>query len=209
MLTPENADPGDLPRLAQRIQTGERAAEAELVERFRRGLTLALRHRCGDAHLAEDLAHDALLLTLEKIRRGEVREPERLAAFLHGTARNLWLAHRRKESRYVAIETGSEEEPRSAEESFGSREPGQLEEVLREEETRLVRQLLGELTVARDRELLIRFYLSRQEQAAICADLGIAPDHFRRVLYRARERLRELWDRFQERERQKRERQKR
>lgn len=201
MLTPQSSDDGGLPQLVHRIRTGEPAAEAELVERFRRGLTLALRRRCGDPHLAEDLTHDTLLLTLEKIRRNEIREPERLAGFLHGTARHLLLAHRRKEARYVAIETGSDEQGRPAEESFGHHEPDQLDEVLREEEARLVRQLLGELTVARDRELLIRFYLSRQEQGAICAELGIAPDHFRRVLYRARERLRELWDQFRKRER--------
>lgn len=205
----------NLCQLAERIRKGERAAEEEFVERFQRGLSLALRRRSQDPTLAEDLTQDTLLLVLEKIRRNEVRDPERLAGFIHGTARHLLQAHRRKNARFVALESTSGEtswadspgaggpwrEPRRSNDSpTDPGEPWALSHLLREEEARLVRQLLDELTIERDRQLLVRFYLSHQAKSSICADLAIDEEHFRRVLFRARERLKELWQRFQKRE---------
>ncbi len=187
----------ELSRLVGRIRDGEKAAEEEFVQRFQRGLGLALRRRCLDPELAQDLTQDTLLLVLEKIRRGEVQDPERLAGFIHGTARNLLLAHRRKHSRFVPLGEEPSTERRAVENAHGNRKSGPLDDLLRKEESRLVRQLLEELAVERDRELLTRFYLSHQDKAAICADLAIDEDHFRRVLFRARERLKDLWNRSQ------------
>ena len=48
--------------------------------------------------------------------------------------------------------------------------------------------------MARDRALLIGFYIEERSKDEVCAELGIPPDHFRRVVFRARERLRELFD---------------
>ena len=56
-----------------------------------------------------------------------------------------------------------------------------------------MRQLLAELDLERDREILARFYIAEQEKGTICRELGVAGDHFKRVLFRARERYRELF----------------
>lgn len=178
-------------RLVRRIRAGEGAAEAELVERFRRGLVLVLRRRSGDPALAEDLAQETLALVLEKVRSGGVKQPERLAGFVHGTARHLLLAHRRKSGRFVALEEGPGGDAPGTE--ARPADPGQLTDLVRREDARLVRRLLGELAVPRDREVLFRFYLSDEPREAICRSLDIDPGHFRRVLFRARERLRQLW----------------
>lgn len=188
-------------RLVQRIRAGEGAAEAELVERFRRGLVLVLRRRSGDPALAEDLAQETLALVLEKVRSGAVNEPERLAGFVHGTARHLLFAHRRKSGRLVALDPARDQDPggeRPRAEEVRQAGPDQLDELVRREDARLVRHLLGELAVSRDREVLFRFYLSDEPREVICRRLGIDPGHFRRVLFRARERLRQLWTEHQE-----------
>lgn len=183
--------PATLVEIAARIRAGEEAAAAELVRRFRPGLSVVLRRRCRDDGAAEDLVQDTLLLALQKIRRGEVEDPERLAGFIHGTARNLYLNYRRKAGRLVEL-AGEHPgpdlklvEPRS----------DHLDTLLRREESRLVRELLAEMPNPRDRQILVRFYLSQEPKEAICTDLDIDPGHFRRVLYRARERLREQWRR--------------
>ncbi|HKD10487.1 MAG TPA: sigma factor, partial [Thermoanaerobaculia bacterium] len=75
--------------LASRIRIGDRQAEAELVARYQRGVTLLLRRSAGDPSLAEDLAQETFRIALEKIRRGDLREPEKLAGFLCSLARNL------------------------------------------------------------------------------------------------------------------------
>lgn len=191
---------GDVAALVRRIQEGDSAAESELVDRFSHGLLLMLRRLVQNLALADDLHQETLALVLAKIRRGEVREPERLAGFIRSTARNLFIADRRKEARYRALEEG-EEEGLPAVPSLAGREPAPLERVLAEEEARQVQRLLAELRFDRDRQLLLRFYLSDDSKEEICADLEIEPQRFNKVLFHARERLRELWERAEKRQR--------
>jgi RNA polymerase sigma-70 factor (ECF subfamily) len=191
---------GDLADLVRRIQAGDPAAESELVARFSHGLLLMLRRLVQNPALADDLHQETLALVLAKIRRGEVREPERLSGFIRSTARNLFIADRRKEARYRALEDGEEEGARPAP-ALVDRGPAPLERVLAEEEARQVQRLLSELRYDRDRQLLLRFYLSDHSKEEICADLEIEPGRFNKVLFHARERLRELWERAEKRQR--------
>ena len=57
-----------------------------------------------------------------------------------------------------------------------------------------MRQVLDELPVERDRQLLRQFYLRQESKERICADHGLTSLQFNRVLHRARERFRELWN---------------
>jgi len=173
--------------LASRIRTGDREAEAELVGRYQRGVTLLLRRSAGDPSLAEDLAQETFRIALEKIRRGDLREPEKLAGFLCSLARNLSIEHFRKASSQRT--SGS-----PPEDSVRGDEPDPLERLIRAEQARIVRGILTELPTERDRQILLRFYLAEEDKSAICRDLGLTSLHFNRVLFRARERYRELFD---------------
>ena len=197
---PEEAPAGDAADLVRRIQAGDPAAEGELVARFSRGLLLMLRRLVQNPALADDLHQETFALVLGKIRRGEVREPERLAGFIRSTARNLFIADRRKEARYSSLDGGREEDE-GARPELADRGPAPLDRVLAGEEARQVRRLLDELRYDRDRQLLLRFYVSDDSKEEICADLGVEPERFHQVLFRARERLRELWDRAEKRQR--------
>lgn len=194
------APDGGVADLVRRIQAGDRTAESDLVARFSRGLLLMLRRLVQNPALADDLHQETLALVIEKIRRGEVREPEKLGAFLRSTARNLFIADRRKEARYRALEEGEEDGARPMP-AIADRGPAPLERILAEEEARQVQRLLGELRFDRDRQLLLRFYLSDDGKEEICADLEIDPQRFNKVLFHARERLRELWERAEKRQR--------
>lgn len=57
-----------------------------------------------------------------------------------------------------------------------------------------MRRVLAELPSDRDREILFRFYIAEDEKDSICRDLGLTSLHFNRVLFRARERYRELYE---------------
>ena len=65
--------------------------------------------------------------------------------------------------------------------------------MLVDEKARLVRRLIGELPTDRDRQVLYRFYIAEDDKAAICQDLELSSLHFNRVLHRARQRYRELY----------------
>jgi len=85
--------------------------------------------------------------------------------------------------------------------ALADRGPAPLDRVLAAEEARQVKRLLDELRFDRDRQLLLRFYVSDDSKEELCADLGVEPERFHQVLFRARERLRELWERAEKRQR--------
>src|SRR5690349_12606798 len=97
----EASRPGSDPSvdLVRRIVSGDPAAEAELVRRFSRALTFLLRRLTRDEAAADDLYQETFRLVIEKVRRGELREAERLPGFVSSLARNLFLASARRTGR--------------------------------------------------------------------------------------------------------------
>ena len=82
--------------LARQIGSGnDREAEAELFHRMAPRIRLyGLRH-LRDEHAADDLTQQVLITTLEALRAGRLREPEKLASFVLGTCRMTVLDLRR------------------------------------------------------------------------------------------------------------------
>lgn len=175
--------------LVERIRAGDRRAEAELVERFGRGVGLVLRRMLSDPAEVEDLTQEALYLALRKIRDGELREPRKLPGFLSGLARNLAIGQLRRQARH-RDDKGSE-----AVERLEQRGPTPLGSLLARERATLARRMLAELRNPRDRQVLFRFYIAEEDKEVICEDLGLSSLHFNRVLHRARRRYRELYER--------------
>lgn len=83
-------------QLVRQIGSGaDREAEAELFRRMAPRIRLyGLRH-LRDEHAAEDLAQQVLITTLEALRAGRLRQPEKLASFVLGTCRMTVLNLRR------------------------------------------------------------------------------------------------------------------
>jgi len=176
--------------LVTRILAGEKAAESELVQQYSRGVLIILNRATGDYSLSEDLSQETFQLTLEKIRGGEVREPEKLSGFICSLARNLATDHYRRSRRSEQVDDPE------ATETIAAAAPSQLDLVLQAEKSKRVRELLSELS-GRDREILRRFYIEEEDKDRICADLKLSSLHFNRVLHRARERYRELYRRME------------
>jgi RNA polymerase sigma-70 factor, ECF subfamily len=176
-------------RLVQRIRSGDAQAEAEMVERFGRGVRFLLLQRT-DAARADDLFQETFRLALEKVRAGELREPEKLPGFIRQIAKNLFIADYRKASKRSTEDLDEVHPPADP-------APSQLDQVLQNEDAQLVRKLLGELEPARDREVLFRFYLAGESKEQICARLELSSVQFNLVIHRARQRFRTLVERAQ------------
>jgi RNA polymerase sigma-70 factor (ECF subfamily) len=93
--------------LARRIAAAGAApdstAEAELYRRLAPRVRLyGLRH-LHDRHAAADLVQQVLLMTLERLRAGQVREPDRIASFVFGACRMTVLEARRAAHRREAL----------------------------------------------------------------------------------------------------------
>jgi RNA polymerase sigma-70 factor (ECF subfamily) len=71
--------------------------------------------------------------------------------------------------------------------------PSQLEEVLKQEKAGVVRQIINELKVERDRLLLFRYYIAEEDKDRLCLDLGLTRTQFNNVIYRALLRFKELY----------------
>ena len=172
-------------QLASRIGRGDVSAETELVERYSTGVKLILLKRTGNPQLSKDLSQDTFIIALQKLRAGEVRKPEALAAFLRQTAVNLSIEHYRKEKRYIHQEDGI----------IALQSPhidDKAEHVDRQQAGKLLETTIQELANSRDREILQRFYLLDEDKPEICTALQLSAAHFDRVLYRAKQRMRKL-----------------
>ena len=165
--------------LAARVAGGgDASAEAELVRRLAPRVRLyGLRH-LRDASAADDLVQEAMLLTLERLRAGRVRQPERLASFVFGACRLLVRNLRRGARRRDAL----------LERFSGQFEHQALLDPLRLDETRL-RECLVRLA-ERERSVLVLTFYAEEPAGAIAARLGLSLDNVRTVRHRALGRLR-------------------
>jgi RNA polymerase sigma-70 factor (ECF subfamily) len=170
---------------ATRIESGDPAAEAELVAHYQRAVSLVLLRRTGKPHLAKDLSQDTFVVVLRRLRAGELNNPNALSTFIRQTAVNISIDHFRREQRYVSqeddvISLHSAHEDRRAQEIDNATTRAMLDEAL------------AQLSISRDRDILRRFYLQDEDKDSICRDLGLSAAHFDRVLYRAKQRMRQL-----------------
>jgi RNA polymerase sigma-70 factor (ECF subfamily) len=173
--------------LVARIGRGARDAEEALVRRYGPGLLYLLKRRTRDPELALDLRQDTFRIAIEKLRTSRIDDPERLGAYLRGVALNLWIAHQRKHARRATTADSD-----AVEEAADEGAAGPFENVSREQVRACVGALLQELGTPRDREILTRFYIEDEDKDAICEALGVDSTHFNRVLFRAKQRFREL-----------------
>jgi len=186
-ISRRRASEQSLPSLPDRIRGGDAGAERELIERFSRGVKVILRNAGADASAVDDLHQETFRIALEKIRSGELRYAAGLNGFIVSLARNLVTEHFGRGTRPTTNDS-------AALEAIQSPEPGALDRIVAGEQAWCVRQALEELGTERDREILRRFYLSSEAKEKICADWGLSSLQFNRVLYRARERYRELYE---------------
>jgi RNA polymerase sigma factor (sigma-70 family) len=168
-------------KIVAEIAAGNRAAESELVMRYGPALHYILLREVHDPACADDLYQESFRITLERLRKRGLDQPDKLAGFLMGVARLLVRSHRREAAERAATSSNRVEE-------IADSEPTPLELVIRSEQASSLRAAIERLDVPRDRELLQR-YLLDQDKETICHALGIRIDHFNKMIYRARLRL--------------------
>jgi RNA polymerase sigma-70 factor (ECF subfamily) len=173
-------------KLAERISQGDTAAETALIGRFERGVMQILLRETTDRELARDLTQQSFLIVLERLRTAPLEDSTRLAAYLAQTARNLMIAEKR---RFVRRKT--ELDPDAVRDAC---DEGPSQETQREADSaaQVVRTLLMQLKSERDRLVMVRFYLDEEPKESICKDLALTELQFNLVLFRARDRMRQL-----------------
>ncbi len=153
------------------------------------GLQAQLTRVTGSTDLASDLLQDAVVTALQKLRAGEISDPANLDGYVYRVALNHLRNYRRKDR--LRSENGE-----AVDELVDAAESSQPADNLQANQwARIARKLLLEVSPARDRELLIRFYLHEESKEDLCRVFGLTELHFNRVIHRARDRFRELLER--------------
>jgi RNA polymerase sigma factor (sigma-70 family) len=171
--------------LVTRIHSGEDSGMEDLYKLFARGIRFYLCRQLGPQEL-DDKIHDTFLIVVQAIRKGDLREPERLMGFVRTVVRRQVAAHIDK-----VVHSRREE----LDLDVGVR----VADVRRNPEQNAAFQQKVEFMVSvldglseRDREILSRFYLDEQSQEDICDQMDLSETQFRLLKSRAKARFGDL-----------------
>jgi RNA polymerase sigma-70 factor (ECF subfamily) len=146
-----------------------------LAPRIRR---YGLRH-LRDAHAAADLAQHVMVLTIERLRDGALREPDRVLSFVLGTCRLTVMDQRRGERRREALL-----------ERHGDLLLPEPEMPLAPRlDHRRVADCLDRLP-ERERAVLVMSFYDDQPSDAVGRQLGLTPGNVRVIRHRGIDKLR-------------------
>jgi RNA polymerase sigma-70 factor (ECF subfamily) len=156
--------------------------EAALCREFAPRIRLyGLRH-LRDPHAAADLVQQVLVITLEALRAGKIREPEKLASFVLGTCRMTVLDLRRGAARRQALlETYG-----VMEEAVEAAEPRALDA------EKLARCL--DALAERERSVVLMAFVAEHTAEETAGELGLSAGNVRVIRHRALGRLRQCME---------------
>jgi RNA polymerase sigma-70 factor (ECF subfamily) len=184
--TPETPDVySEWVELVERISSGETDGMEELYQLFSKGIRFYLCRQLGPQEL-DDKVHDTFVVVVQAIRRGELREPQRLMGFVRTIVRRQVAAHIDRVVHQRRERMDLESSSRIADPNGNPEESAIFQQRLD-----LVHRVLAELS-GRDREILTRFYLREQGQDQICSEMALTDTQFRLLKSRAKARFGEL-----------------
>jgi RNA polymerase sigma-70 factor, ECF subfamily len=175
----------DWAALVAQVKSGEDAGMEQLYKLFSRGIRYYLCRQLGPQEL-DDKVHDTFLIVVNAIKRGDLREPERLMGFVRTVVRRQVAAyietavHNRREQ--TDLECGI---------SVADRKQNPEQEAMVREKAELMQSALRALS-QRDRDILIRFYLKEQTQEQICREMSLTETQFRLLKSRAKAKFGEI-----------------
>lgn len=168
--------------LARRIATapsgGAEAEEAELYRRFATRVRSYGRRHLRDDTAAQDLVQEVLLVAIQRLREGNVREPDQIGSFILSTARLTAATRTRTDNRRAHL---------------GHRAPVQESvdaDFVNVVDLPRVSRCLAALE-AQARQVVILTYYAERTAAEIATELGSTSGAIRIARHRAMERLRD------------------
>lgn len=164
--------------LVRQIGLNDREAEAELFRRMAPRIYLyGLRH-LRDQHAADDLVQQVLIITLETLRGGRLRDPDRLTSFVLGTCRMTVLDLRRNRQRKERLL-----------EQFGADFLAPAPPPAPNLDQERLAQCLQRLK-ERERAVIVMTFYDEQTAADLARFLGVSEPNVRVIRHRAMDQLR-------------------
>jgi RNA polymerase sigma-70 factor, ECF subfamily len=171
--------------LVEKIIVDDQSGMEELYRVFSKGVRFYLCRQLGPQDL-EDKVHDTFLIVVQAVRRGELREPERLMGFVRTVVRRQVAAHIDQAVHNRRQQVGLDSGIRVVD---MNRDPE--ENAIHRQYAQIAKRVLNSIS-KRDREILTRFYLLEQSQEQICDQMHLTETQFRLLKSRAKSRFGEL-----------------
>jgi RNA polymerase sigma-70 factor, ECF subfamily len=184
--------PTNWANVVERIRDNDQPAIEELYRVFSRGIRYYLCRQLGPQDL-DDRVHDCFLVVIQAIRKGDIREPERLMGFVRTIVRRQIAGY---------IEGMVETRKKQVDIEFGNIVPDEKlnpeRSAMSKQQEQIAVKVLKTIS-SRDREILTRFYLHEQSQEQICREMSLTETQFRLMKSRAKAKFGELGKRRLER----------
>lgn len=165
---------GDLARAVAGSPPGHAAAaESELYRRFARRIRLFGLKRLRDDMAADDLAQQVMLIAIERLRAGEIRNPDQIGSFILSTSRMVATGLKRTERRRQHLQ----EQVQSTETAVPPVDPHVIG-------TDRLRACLGSLS-ERDRMILLLTFYAERSAGEIAGAMRTSPGAIRVARHRA------------------------
>ena len=172
--------------LAVKIITGDKQACNEFAQINYSWLLFVVRRKFAQSNNHEDIVQDTFMLVIKKLQQGSVNNPNAISAYLRSTVINIGFEYLRKDKKFTSA---TDQEYLEVIEDC---KQDILSDLIWQDKIQFVKQVMDELTVQRDKDILIKFYFNDENKVSICSKLVLSSEHFDRVLYRAKQRLKQL-----------------
>lgn len=181
MSLPSATSVEELRSLAGRIRQGDASAEAQLVSEFTQRIFVMSLVRTRDRETSREIVQEVLLAVIGALRKDQLQDADKLAAFVHGTARNLINNRLRSDSQRPPLEPLSD----------NLAQPSLVSQLEDDERVRLVRQAMERLGED-DRKILLMTLVEGRKPGEIAATLGLTSEVVRTRKLRAVKKVTEL-----------------
>jgi RNA polymerase sigma-70 factor, ECF subfamily len=167
----------------RQLAEGDPSVERHFISYFGDLIRIKLRRRGWSTHDVEDVRQETFLRVLQKLRRGELQQPERLGAFVNSVCNNIILESYRARSRNPGVDPAENEPADQAIDMDG--------DLIAQERQKLVRIVLEELPES-DRAVLRMVFWEETPREDICKTMKVDRAYLRVLLHRARMRFKSL-----------------
>lgn len=170
-------------QMVDRVVANDPRGIEDLYTYFSKGARFYFCRHLGLEEL-DDRVHDSFLLVLDRLKRGELRDPERLMGFIRTILRRQVAAYVRG-----AMEERRDYAQLDAESEYCLDFRGCPEERIIDIEAVDIMERIMRAMSLREREILTRFYLLEQPAEFICKEMRMSMTQFRLMKCRAKGRF--------------------
>lgn len=161
----------------RRLAACELGTETHFVRYFTALMKIKLRNRMLHAPEIEDIVNETFTRALTAIKKGEIRQPERLGAYVNSVCNNVLAETYRDGSRnrHVDVDCVEVTDPQC-----------DIEELVYQQERQIsVHNVLRKLP-CKDRAILCAHFLQEKDKDEICRMFDVDRDYLRVLLHRAK-----------------------